>query len=226
MTYNLLYLHNDPDYNRNIQWIEARGINVFTADTMDTACTVFQHNSIHLILLDLELKEENGVDFIRCLHEKGLAIPAIITTNALHEDILLEAINLDVTQCMIKPYTQQDLYDALKTATQKSNICHPVTYTHLNFGYTYDPISKHITSSEGNIIKLCNKESRLIELLLQNCHHITTYEMIENIVWEDSFMSIESLRTLIRGIREKTYKDIIVNINRIGYKINLPSPNS
>ena len=61
----------------------------------------------------------------------------------------------------------------------------------------------------------------LIELLLQNKEHITSYEMIETIVWKDDYMSIDSLRTLIRGIRKKTYQDIITNHNSIGYKIDL-----
>lgn len=34
-------------------------------------------------------------------------------------------------------------------------------------------------------------------------------------------MSMDALRTLVRGIRKKTYSNIISNVNGIGYKINL-----
>lgn len=221
MTINLLYVHNDSQYEKNIAFIEERRVKVYCADTIDDAYALFQHHSIHILLIDLTLKEGSGISFIKSLRKKGIMTPAIITIANLDESNLLEAINLNITQCLIRPYLEKDLCNALQIATKKSAICHPLTYTDLNFGYTYDPISKRITTSEGETIKLCNKESLLIELLLQNGDHITSYEMIENIVWEDSFMTVESLRTLIRGIRKKTHKDIITNHNGIGYKISV-----
>lgn len=153
------------------------------------------------------------MDFVRCLRGKGVLTPVIMIVSNLDKCDLIEAINLNITQYLTKPYSQEELCNALKIATKKSTRCHPLTYTDLNFGYSYDPISKHLMSSQGEIIKLCNKEALIIELLLQNGEHITSYEMIENIVWQDSFMSVESLRTLIRGLRQKTHKNIITNHN-------------
>lgn len=34
-------------------------------------------------------------------------------------------------------------------------------------------------------------------------------------------MTMDALRTLVRGIRKKSYPNIITNINGIGYKIDL-----
>ncbi|MDD5211676.1 MAG: response regulator [Sulfuricurvum sp.] len=230
MINNLLYLHNDPEYEKNSAFMEAIPLNVFTADTVEAACAVFSHHPVHLLLVDQTLHESSGLDFIRRIREKNISTPAIMIISNLDQCNLLETINLNITQCLIKPYSQQNLCRALEIATKKATLCHPLTYTNLNFGYAYDPINKHLTTSEGKTIELCNKEALIIELLLQNDENITSYEMIENIVWQKSFMRVESLRTLIRGIRQKTHKNIITNHNGIGYKldlkINLPSLDS
>jgi hypothetical protein len=41
------------------------------------------------------------------------------------------------------------------------------------------------------------------------------------LVWEGNVMTMDALRTLLRGIRKKAYADIISNHNGIGYKIDV-----
>ena len=221
MLNNLLYLYNGLNYEMTTALVESLKVNLFTADSIEAACAAFTRHPIHLLLVELKLKNGNGLDFIRHLREKGVMTPVVIVIDDTDKYDLIEAINLNVTQCLSQPYTQQDLCNALKIAAKKSDLCHPLAYTDLNFGYAYNPLNKSILTSEGESIKLCRKEALLIELLLQNSEYITSYEMIENIVWEDSFMSIESLRTLIRAIRKKTHPNIITNHNGIGYQLNV-----
>ena len=149
MKHSLLYIHNDPDHQKDIEWIEKRDINILTARTFDTAYELFRSNAIHIVLLDMNLQEQDSMGFIRFLRERGLLTPVIISMSTLDQQILLESINLNNVQCLIKPYPEQGLCDALKLATNKADICHPLTYTDLNFGYTYDPIDKKVISSDG-----------------------------------------------------------------------------
>lgn len=201
--------------------IEANGMKVLETTCYETACDMFSHHKIDIILIDIELENKGALRFIQCLRDKNILTPIIVTTTDIHKTPLLEIINLEVSSCLLHPYSQQDLLHTLHKALIKAEMCHPLTFTELNMGFTYDPLNKKIISANGETIKLCHKESMLIELLLQNKEHITSYEMIETIVWKDDFMSIDSLRTLIRGIRKKTYPNIITNHNSIGYKIDL-----
>ncbi|WP_294871057.1 helix-turn-helix domain-containing protein, partial [Sulfuricurvum sp. RIFCSPLOWO2_12_FULL_43_24] len=69
--------------------------------------------------------------------------------------------------------------------------------------------------------QLSKKEYLLIELLLNKKQLIIPYDVIESLVWQDGLMSMDALRTLVRGIRKKSYPNIISNVNGIGYKIDL-----
>jgi two-component system, OmpR family, response regulator VanR len=219
---NVLYIQNTSQCAIDtVPLLEAYNYNVLTTDCIDAACHIFSKNPIDIILVDLELDHSCGLDFIHCLREKNIFTPTIITTKDIHKTPLLEVLNLEISNCLIHPYSNEDLLLAFDKASMQKEICHPLSFTDFNMGFSYSPIEKHIIASNGEIIKLTKKEALLIELLLQNKEYITSYEMIETVVWQDDFMSIDSLRTLIRGIRKKTYPNIITNHNSIGYKIDL-----
>ncbi len=218
----ILYIQNKSHCAiETVPLLESIGLNVLTTHAYDTACDLFAHQHVDIMLIDLTLETEFGVDFLRCLRQKNILTPTIITTTDLHKTPLLDILNLEISSCLLHPYESDELLQALHKAAAKNERCHPLSFTDLNMGYSYDPLNKEIHSSDGEIIKLCKKEASLIELLLENHNQITSYEMIETIVWENDFMSIDSLRTLIRGIRKKTYQNIITNHNSIGYKIDL-----
>lgn len=218
----VLYIKDGLQYEIDIEaFMEKNHFTVYRTDSYEIACDLFSHYKIDVILLELEIGNLSGLEFIKHLREKDIMTPTVIITNDIHQAPLLEILNLEVSSCLLYPYSPEDLLQALHKAVTKGEVCHPLSYTDLNMGFAYDPLNKNIISAEGEIIKLCHKEAMLIELLLQNKEHVTSYEAIETIVWKDDFMSIDSLRTLIRGIRKKTYPDIITNHNSIGYKLVL-----
>jgi DNA-binding response OmpR family regulator len=177
-------------------------------------------HEIDIVLIDLELSDKSGLNFIHCLRGKEILTPVIITTDATDKETLLEAINLDITRYLIKPCKKEDLIEALQLAIKKTLNCHPITFTHLHNGFTYDPINKALNHPDGTSVQSSKKEYLLIELLIKNRDKIVTYDAIEMLVWQGAIMSIDALRTLVRAIRKKTYTDIISNHNGIGYKID------
>lgn len=218
----VLYIQNKSKCRVDtVPFLKSLGLNVLDTCSFLTACSLFRHNKVDIMLIDLDLESALGLTCIRCLREKNILTPIIVTTTDMHKTPLLEILNLEISSCLLDPYKSEDLGHAVEKAITKNKASHPLSFTDLNMGYSYDPISKKIISSDGTIIKLCKKEASLIELLLQNSNQITSYEMIETIVWQNDFMSIDSLRTLIRGIRKKTYPNIITNHNSLGYKIDL-----
>ena len=68
-------------------------------------------------------------------------------------------------------------------------------------------------------IKLTNKETDLLFLLCQNKNQTVFYETIEAVVWNDSFMSEDAIRSVARNLRKKLPKDCLENFSKIGYKI-------
>ncbi|NQY53070.1 MAG: winged helix-turn-helix domain-containing protein, partial [Campylobacteraceae bacterium] len=70
---------------------------------------------------------------------------------------------------------------------------------------------------EEKEIRLTKKERLLINLFLTKKNQVVSYEAIENYVWEGSFVSLESIRTLVRRVRKTLVNDYIQTVVDTGY---------
>ena len=221
---NLTLLYIDTDIQtreNNAVILRNNGLRVFTTNNTSRAYDLNQTHKIDLMIIAFPLDDEDGLDFIRHLRQMGIDIPIIITTVNPDKDMLIEAINLDVCHYLIQPFEERTLLNAISITAKKLLSVHGVTFIKLHHGFSYDLFNKSINRPDGSVIDLSKKEYNLLELLLDNKRKIIPYETIESIIWHNSSMSIDAVRTLVRAIRKKTYKDIIINNNAIGYKIDL-----
>ena len=60
-----------------------------------------------------------------------------------------------------------------------------------------------------------------MNILVENRTRVVTYEEIEQYVWENEYMSLNSLRTTIGFLRKKIPFNCIKNVSNLGYKLNL-----
>ena len=219
---SVLYIEKDPETRRRgSSLMRENGLKVFETSDTTTGCELFRMNGIDIVMIDLELPDNSGLNFIRCLRGKDILTPVIITTDHSDKETLLEAINLDITRYLIKPCKESSLLEALQMAVKKTVNSHPITYTKLHHGFSYDPINKAINNPDGTSCQLTKKNHLFIELLLKNKRSIIPYDVIEMLVWEGGMMTMDALRTLVRSIRKKTYTDIVSNHNGMGYKIDI-----
>lgn len=220
--FTLLYIDNDSAHReQHAHFIRQNGLKVLETDNSHKGCDLFRTQKVDMILIDLHLSNESGLDFIRCLRQKDVLTPVIITSAHIDQDSLLDAINLNTTRYLKKPFKKNDLLDALLLSVKKILNCHSSTYSVLHNGFSYDPINKMINKPDGSTAQLSKKEYLFLELLLSKKRLIVPYDVIESLVWQNMLMSMDALRTLVRSIRKKAYPEIIANVNGIGYKIDL-----
>lgn len=220
--FTLLYIDADhQSIQSSVAYIHEQGIRVLTASNMQKASELYQANKIDFIIIDLPLPHENGLDFIRHIRQLEIDTPVIITAEDSDNKILLDAINLEISRYMIKPFEPSELLAALSSATKKLFVLHNEHFVKLDHGFTYDTVNKSVNRPDRSVLNLSKKEYLLLELLLKNNRKIIPYATIESEVWKNSAMTIDTLRTLVRAVRKKTYPDIITNNNGLGYKITL-----
>lgn len=218
----LLYLEDNIEIRQHLtRYLQRNGYTVLEADNVNKACDLFHDNHIDIALVDLHLPKQNGMEFVRRLRHKGISVPVIITTAYTEKEYLLDAINLDVTRYLVKPFKKSELIDAISISMLRLPAAGDDRFHELGNGYRYDPINKSVIFPDAQTVQLSKKEYLLMELLLQRKNQIVGYDTIEADVWKNTPMSIDALRTLVRGLRKKIHPDIIRNINRIGYRIGL-----
>jgi len=218
--YTLLYIEDNIDIQKNIAtFLKNHGYTVYVTDNTDEGCDLFRSKHVDIVVTDLHLTDHNGLEFVRCLRNNEIATPVVITTAYDDKDMLLEAINLDISHYLVKPFKKSDLLTAILKAAKKITSPAPLPPAReLKSGFSYDMINKSIMHPQGKSHRLSKKEHLLLELLLAHPNQIVTYDQIESAVWKNTAMSMFALRTLVNAVRKKGYPSLILNASGLGYK--------
>ena len=60
-----------------------------------------------------------------------------------------------------------------------------------------------------------------MDILHKNENRVVSYEEIENKIWYDSSMSEDAIRSLVRNLRKKLPADSLINVAKVGYRIEV-----
>ena len=203
--FNILYLEDDADLLRHTTDILEDFVNnIYPVKTSKEAMEILLNKKVDVIISDILLEDENGIDFLKYLkEEKEINIPTILTTAHTDTKYLLEAIKLKVENYIIKPIKVKELlnslYDVLLPIVQQ----------------------KEITKNE-NIIKTIShvtdsKQVEIIKLIINNLDNENIYEgSYSDIMSEVSI----SKPTLIKLFKELATKEILIKTQHKTYRFN------
>jgi len=113
--FNILYIEDEKDLLKHTTAVlEDFAKNIFAAQTCDEALDILNKHHIDVIISDILLKNENGIEFLNHLkNDLGIIIPAILTTAHTDTEHLLDAIKLKVENYIIKPISIKELLNSL-----------------------------------------------------------------------------------------------------------------
>src|SRR5512134_1464352 len=75
-----------------------------------------------LILLDLQMPRLDGVGLLNRMKEQGISIPVVLMTFYGSEEIAIEVFRLGVRDYVIKPFTEDELVEALERALTEARL--------------------------------------------------------------------------------------------------------
>jgi DNA-binding NtrC family response regulator len=125
--FNILYVEDDADLLTHTKDVLEDFVHeIFSVQTTAEAFNVLQNEHVDVVICDILLKNENGIDFLKSLHEKNIELPAILTTAHTDTNYLLDAIKLKVEGYIVKPISIKELlnnlYDVLLPQIQQKDI--------------------------------------------------------------------------------------------------------
>ena len=173
------------------------------------------------MIVDLKMPKLNGIDLAKRVREEDSRTQIIILTAYTEPEYMIEAIELNIARYLVKPISKATLLPAIDKCVSALTIekTNPAEFNFEN-GFSYS-FKRKVLLDNGTSVKVNKREIALIEMLIENKDDVVTYKMIENAVWNNKQMSMDAIRTLIKGIRQKTYQDLIDNLSGIGYALNL-----
>lgn len=101
--------------------LKPMGYKVITARDGQTGLEKAQSEQPDLIITDLKLPKMNGLEVLEHLQEKNVRIPAIVMTFHGTEATAVKALRLGAKDYLIKPFTVEEMEEALKRALQPNS---------------------------------------------------------------------------------------------------------
>lgn len=203
--FTLLYLEDDEDLLRHTTDILEDFVHhIYPVKTSTQAMEILNTHKIDVIISDILLKDENGIDFLQYIqNEKNIYIPTILTTAHTDTQYLLDAIKLKVENYIIKPVKVKELLETLH------DVLLPIIQR------------KEIKKNE-NIIKTIShitdsKQVEIIKLILNNLDNEDIYQGSYSDIMNQVTVSKP---TLIKLFKELSEKDILVKTHHKTYQFN------
>ncbi len=203
--FTILYLEDNENLLKHTQEILSDFLKVvYAVSTSKEAWSVLEKEQVDIIVSDILLKDENGIDFLNDLKSKHIDKPIILTTAHTDTKYFLDAIKLKVENYIVKPINIQELLDSLH------DILLPITQQ--------KEIQKNI-----NVIKTISaitdsKQVDVVKYIISNLDYqntlIASYTDIMNEI------SI-SKPTLIKLFKELQEKNILIKTGHKTYKFNV-----
>jgi len=184
---------------------------------------------VDIVLMDICLKGSiDGIEAAHAIRRAHPDVETIFLTAHMDDYHVDRAIALDPIAYLAKPFNREELRVFLKIATQKRQRSGPTSgrggteYLLLDHDYGYDKTDGTLYYCQEPL-HLTHKERMLLDLLITRKNHIVDLYTIENHIWPDKTANANTIRTLIKRIREKLGYRFIETIPSIGYRLIVPS---
>ncbi len=218
--FSILYIEDDDGVREvNLRILKRMFKEVYEAKDGFEGYETYTEKKPDIILTDIKMPNMDGIELAKKIRENDSKTKIIISTAFSDEKYLLDAVELGLERYIVKPLTKRNLIPALKKAVSNINKESKIYFSD-NFYYNeYNELFYH----NDKVIEMTKKELEFMRLLMRRRGTIVTYTNIEHEVWEDEYMSLNSLRTTIGFLRKKLPKNIIKNVSNMGYKLEIDS---
>ena len=209
----VLYISNNFTEDIAIDYLNIKAKEFFITHDLEEASHILDTKRIDIIF-----SEYNDASYFKKIRDKNQKIQIIIATNSIKKAHLVNGIQLELVKYLETPITRENLILSLKDCihTYDSNTSNVLN---LKNDYIYDHYNQVLLKNEM-IVLLSKKENDFFKFMSTRVNNTASYEEINKNIWEGS-MTQDALRSVVKELRKKTYKELIKNISGIGYRFNL-----
>ncbi|MFY9074942.1 DNA-binding response regulator [Malaciobacter mytili] len=162
-------------------------------------------------ILDINVPNVDGIKILKRIREFYEEVPVIIISASTELEVIKQSYDFGCNDYLKKPF----FIDELEIKVEKlCKIKNDFIFFDDNSYFDY---KSSIVVLEGVEQRLTKKERLLMNLFLTKRNQVLSYDTIQNYVWEGSFASLESIRSLIRRLRKVLSNKYIETVVDTGY---------
>jgi two-component system KDP operon response regulator KdpE len=205
--------------------LEAEGWSVYETGTMYQGLTDAGTRKPDLVILDLGLPDEDGMEFLRSL--RGWSnVPVIVLSARVSEEDKIAALDAGADDYLTKPFGVGELLARVRAATRRrADSAGTAAGSLFTFGDVKVDLSLRIVHKGEHVVHLTPIEYRLLILLVTNSGKVLTHRQILREVWGPSHAEHgHYVRVYMGHLRQKLEDDPaqprhIVTETAVGYRL-------
>lgn len=176
-----------------------------------------------VIVLDPALADMDGFDLIRVIRHRS-AMPIIVLSAKDDERAKVRAFDFGVDDYVTKPFSEKELLARLRNAFRHRFQASGEQSRFVSGDLQVDLVQRTVRV-HGRLVPLTRLEYRVLSILVRRTGRVLTYQELTSQIWgERTPKSLQPLRMIIRGLRQKIEMDParpahIVTETRIGYRL-------
>ena len=170
-----------------------------------------------LILLDLNLPDGKGMDFLRRLRKSGDTTPVIILTAMDQISWRIEGLNSGADDYLVKPFDLSELSARLLAVARRygGNPNPVIALGHLEIDIPHRSVLR-----DGVRAEISNREWAVLERLLQRPGAIVSKTQLEDSLYEfGAEIESNAVEVYVSRLRRKLGADAIATVRGVGYRM-------
>ena len=198
----LLLVEDDDALGRGVRLaLEGGGLKVTLCRTLAEGRRALEDRAFDLLILDINLPDGNGLDFLRALR-RDHAVPVILlTANDLETDIVA-GLELGADDYITKPFSLAVLRARVNAQLRRGTPAPAARYEAESLSLDFDRMEFR---RDGQPVELSKTEQKLLRLLVENRGRTLTRAQLVDRIWTDGaeYVDENALSVTVKRLRDK-----------------------
>ena len=215
----LLIIEDDIGLNQGLsKALKADDRHIISCHDLKAAREQLLCGSVSLILLDINLPDGNGLDFLKEIKEKTPDIPVVLLTANDTDMDIVDGLERGADDYITKPFSLSVLRARVNTQLRKRTSIPKNTPIHIDhFGFDFGTMTFFVGETK---VELSKTEQKLLHLLVENRGRTMTRGELVDRIWTDGaeYVDENALSVTIKRLRDKLgAQEYIKTVYGIGY---------
>ena len=201
--YHILIVEDDRSLNQGIALaLKEEDVSFYQAYTIAEARTLLRDRSIDMVLLDINLPDGSGYDFLKEIRNVSELPVLMITANDMESDEVT-GFSLGADDYITKPFSLMALRARVGRMRQRTASAQTKKeYSDERYVFLFDNMKFYV---EGEEIILSKTEQKLLRCFVENRGQTLTRDRLMDIIWEQggSFVEENALSVAVNRLRHK-----------------------
>lgn len=209
---HILIVDDDPDIrDMLVAYLQRQGLRASGAGNGREMRDRIARERVNLVVLDLMLPGEDGIELCRALRAPGQPpLPIVMLSARSDEADRILGLELGADDYLAKPFATRELLARVNSVLRRTRMMPPpigaeMPRPHLRFGeWTLDTIARHLVDAAGMVVLLSGAEYRLLRVLLDHPHRILTRDQLLQLTQgRESDVFDRSIDLLVSRLRQR-----------------------